>query len=379
MAWPEGKWRAYQSAFKTLSITVDGQERRAVPWTDWSLTTRIDTEAYWPTVWSAISCHKTQMAIYESLESLSPEHHKALWGAQEFYRVFSLANGGRKNETDLFEGIRDGTLQVASQALVLSPPGGTRHSDSSPERESNTVTRKAILDMPANQFRTLGHDLVERIGDFLDGIRSRKVTNATTNRELREVLEKLGPLPDEPSETAGILAEVAEQLFRHSLHNGHPRFWGYITSSAAPIGMLADLLAASVNANVGAAALSPLATQIEADTIRWIAQILGYPDDCGGILVSGGNMANLVCLLVARGAKLGSKVRSLGVGHATQGRPRIYASSATHTWIEKGADIAGLGTESICWIPADRNQRIDVAELERQIQRDLECGNSPFS
>jgi LmbE family N-acetylglucosaminyl deacetylase len=106
MAWSEAAWKAYQAAFRKLVSTVDGVERQAVPWPDWAITTLIDTRAHWGTVWRAISCHESQMAAYEKLKSLSPEHHQSLWGSQPFYRAFSLVNGGRKRETDLLEGIR---------------------------------------------------------------------------------------------------------------------------------------------------------------------------------------------------------------------------------------------------------------------------------
>lgn len=108
MAWTKGKWDAYQAALKTLKARVDGTERQATPWPDWAVTTVIDTSRYWPVVWRAVCCHKTQMSIYRGLEQLSGEHHRALWGSQELYRVFSLVNGGRGLETDLFEGLRRG-------------------------------------------------------------------------------------------------------------------------------------------------------------------------------------------------------------------------------------------------------------------------------
>ena len=105
MAWPQSMWSAYQSAIHTLSSTVDGVERRAIPWPDWAITTTIDTSDVWPTVWRAVSCHVSQLAAYEPLRRLPPEHHRALWGRQSFYRAFSLVNGGRARETDLFEGL----------------------------------------------------------------------------------------------------------------------------------------------------------------------------------------------------------------------------------------------------------------------------------
>lgn len=106
LAWPESAWNAYQSAFRKLVSAVDGIERQAVPWPDWEITTVIDTRRVWPKVWQAICCHESQVTAYERLKDLSPEDHEALWGHQSFYRVFSIVNGGRRQETDLLEGVR---------------------------------------------------------------------------------------------------------------------------------------------------------------------------------------------------------------------------------------------------------------------------------
>jgi len=106
IAWPTAAWKAYQEALKKLTSMVDGVERQAVPWPDWEITTVIDTRQFWPVVWRAVSCHESQMANYERLKDLLPEHHEALWGSQSFYRALSTVNGGRTRETDLFEGIR---------------------------------------------------------------------------------------------------------------------------------------------------------------------------------------------------------------------------------------------------------------------------------
>ena len=107
MGWTARKWAAYQAALKRLVSIVDGVERQATPWPDWAITTTIDTAAHASTVWRAVSCHETQMSIYGNLQQLPEEHHRALWGSQEFYRAFSLVNGGRHRESDLFEGLRD--------------------------------------------------------------------------------------------------------------------------------------------------------------------------------------------------------------------------------------------------------------------------------
>jgi len=106
LAWRADKWDAYQAAFHKLTSTVDGVERQATPWPAWAVTTEIDTSEVWPTVWKAVCCHQTQMAIYQRLEDLTEEQHVALWGSQEFYRVLSSVNGGRTLESDLFEGLR---------------------------------------------------------------------------------------------------------------------------------------------------------------------------------------------------------------------------------------------------------------------------------
>ena len=106
LTWPQIKCEAYKSAFKEMQVIVDSEARHATSWPDWSLTTWIDTVDYWPQVWQAIQCHKTQMAMFKELEKLSNETHKILWGSQEFYRAFSLVNGGRIRETDLFDGLR---------------------------------------------------------------------------------------------------------------------------------------------------------------------------------------------------------------------------------------------------------------------------------
>jgi len=102
----EATWEVYQAAFKRLVSTVDGVEREAVAWPDWAISAHIDTRAEWERVWRAVSCHETQIGIYETLADLTPEHHEALWGSQTFYRAMSRVNGGRRVEDDLFEGIR---------------------------------------------------------------------------------------------------------------------------------------------------------------------------------------------------------------------------------------------------------------------------------
>ena len=237
-------------------------------------------------------------------------------------------------------------------------------------------SRAAPLEITEDEFRSLGYDLVDRIAGFMGSLRGRAVTPSESPDEVRAVLKAGRALPEDGTPASALLQSAVDLLFDHSLFNGHPRFYGYITSSAAPIGMLAELLAAAVNANVGAWKLSPMATEIEAQTVRWLAEFIGYPANCGGLLLSGGNMANITCFLAARAARSGWDVRTRGIAG---GPPLlIYASRETHTWIQKATDITGLGTDAIRWIGVDKWQRMDVAALEAQYKRDLEEGYQPF-
>lgn len=228
--------------------------------------------------------------------------------------------------------------------------------------------------MNADEFRALGHALVDRIADFLTSLPNRPVTPADSPTAIRQLLGS-DSLPEHGTDPNRLLEDTANLLFDHSLFNGHPRFWGYITSSAAPIGALGDLLAAVVNPNVGAWQLSPVASEIEAQTVRWIAELIGYPRKSGGLLVSGGNMANFVCFLAARAAKADWDVRATG----TRGRRLcLYTSAETHTWIYKAADLFGLGTDSIRWIETDAHQRMKTDALRKKIRDDVANGDLPF-
>ena len=237
-------------------------------------------------------------------------------------------------------------------------------------------SRTSPLELTEAEFRSLGHDLVDRIASFLASVRERPVTPAEPADTVRAALDSTRALPQEGSEPAALLQRASDLLFEHSLLNGHPRFHGYITSSAAPIGMLAELLASAVNANVGAWKLSPMATEMERQVIRWLAEFIGYSADCGGLLLSGGNMANFTCFMAARAEQAGWDVRKQGIA----GGPalRVYASAETHTWLQKSADLAGLGTDAIRWIAVDGRQRMDLASLEAQYKRDLADGCRPF-
>jgi aromatic-L-amino-acid decarboxylase len=242
--------------------------------------------------------------------------------------------------------------------------------------DASAPTRASPLDLAPEEFRRLGHELIDQVADFLGSLRDRPVTAGESPAEIRALLGRPA-LPRTGTAPDRLLLETARLLFEHSLFNGHPRFMGYITSSAAPIGMLGDFLAAAVNANVGGWELSPMASEIEAQTVRWIAELVGYPAGCGGLLVSGGNMANFVCFLAGRRAALGEAARTAGT-HAGGRLLRVYASAATHTWIQKAADLFGLGTDAIRWIPTDGAERLRTDVLRECIRQDRDRGDRPL-
>ncbi|HEX9188663.1 MAG TPA: pyridoxal-dependent decarboxylase [Vicinamibacteria bacterium] len=236
-------------------------------------------------------------------------------------------------------------------------------------------SRRAALGMSPEAFREAGHRLVDDIASFLESLPGRPLTRGESPRALRALLP--AALPEEGASPGALLAEAAPLLFDHSLHNGHPLFLGYITSSAAPIGALGDLLAAAVNPNAGAWQLSPLASEIEGQCIRWMASLLGMPAGTEGLLVSGGNVANFACFLAARRAKAGEAIRKEGL-HRDGSRLLAYASAETHTWIHKAADLFGHGTDSLRFIPVRDDLTIDADALKRRIEDDRRDGHRPF-
>jgi len=237
--------------------------------------------------------------------------------------------------------------------------------------------RHAPVELDAEEFRLLGHGVVDDIADFLLSLPERPVTPGESVHDVRAALGGSG-LPETGAPAGELLAEATRLLLDHSTFNGHPRFLAYITSSAAPIGALGDLLAAAVNPNVAGWPLAPLASELEAQTIRWIAELLGYPPDCGGLLVSGGNMANFVGFLAARRARAPWDMRTAGMAGPDCRPLCVYASAETHTWIQKAADLFGLGTEAVRWIETDEQQRLLVPALRDEIARDRAADAVPL-
>ena len=239
------------------------------------------------------------------------------------------------------------------------------------------MKRVAAADMPPEEFRAIGHSLIDAIADFYAHLPTASTASQLLPDEIRKKLGRR-ELPENGTDIEPVIDKFRKIFFEHSTHNGSPRFWGYITSSGAPVGALADLLAAAVNPNCGAWALSPIATEIENQCIRWLAQFMGLPGKWDGIVVSGGNMANIVAFIVARKAKAPWDIRTKGLTAPESKRLVLYGSGEMHTWINKAADICGLGTEAVRWIPTDDEHRLRPDALRTQIEADRAAGLFPF-
>jgi aromatic-L-amino-acid decarboxylase len=232
------------------------------------------------------------------------------------------------------------------------------------------------IDISPEEFREAGHLLIDRIADYLGTVDRYKVTSGAAPKEIQRILGDAS-LPEKGVSAPAILSRATELLFNHSLLNGHPKFLGYITSSPAPIGALSDLLTATINANVGANILSPMATAIEKQTIKWLAEFINVSPDYGGILVSGGNMANFTAFLAARTAKASKELKEEGL-KGLQEELVFYCSKTTHTWIEKAAALFGHGLKSIRWIGIKADRKMDNKMLRETIENDLKNGKKPF-
>ena len=237
--------------------------------------------------------------------------------------------------------------------------------------------RDAILDMSTTDFRSAGHQLVEQLADFLENLPEHRVTPKATTESIQNLLNPQ-TMPEDGKDAESLLAETADMLFNNSTFNGHPNFMAYITSSAAPIGALGDLLAATVNANVGSWQLAPMATEIEKQTVRWIAELIGYPTDGGGLMLSGGNMANITAFWAARRAKATWNLRQHGLNHPDARKMIVYAPKTVHTWIDKATELSGMGKDAVRQISVNERFEMDTAVLRQKIEEDLAAGYLPF-
>ena len=235
--------------------------------------------------------------------------------------------------------------------------------------------RESPIELSKDEFKKVGYQLIDKISEFLENVNEGPVTKGESPKQLQSFLGN-GKLPENGCSAEELMSRATQLLLDHSLFNGHPKFLGYITSSAAPIGALADLLAASINPNVGAQILSPIATEIEKQTVKWLAEFIGVSTDYSGLLVSGGNMANFTGFLAGRTAKAPKTIKEAGLFNSE--KLCVYCSKTTHTWVEKAAVLFGLGSGSVRWIATSTNNKMNNGELIKSIEKDLKAGLKPI-
>jgi glutamate/tyrosine decarboxylase-like PLP-dependent enzyme len=220
-------------------------------------------------------------------------------------------------------------------------------------------------------MRALAHRAVDDALDYLATVRDRPVWQPTPEA----VIAKLhAPLPREPQGAEQAYADFREWVMPYQMGNTHPRFWSWYMGGGTAFGAIADLLASTVNPNLGGG--NHVANYVEGQVVDWCKDIVGLPRESGGLLVSGGSMANFVALAVARNVMAGIDVRAEGVAAIPQ--PLVfYASTEVHSCIQKALELLGLGEAALRKIPADAAYRFDLPALERAIAEDRAAGRKP--
>jgi aromatic-L-amino-acid decarboxylase len=242
--------------------------------------------------------------------------------------------------------------------------------DYPPDTSLPTSTQESLDPEDWETLRSLGHQMLDDMVDHLRDLRAQPVWRPlpdATRATLR------GPLGVEGADPATVYQRFRETVLPYSTGNTHPRFMGWVHGGGTPLGMLAEMLAAGLNANLGGRDHAPI--EVERQVIRWAAQAFGLPATAGGLLVTGSSMANFIAVLMARGAALGATVRTDGLGTA---RLAAYASTGVHRCVPDALDMAGIGSLALRRIPVDADFSMDLAALGAAITADRAAGVTPF-
>jgi aromatic-L-amino-acid decarboxylase len=234
-------------------------------------------------------------------------------------------------------------------------------------------------DIPPEEFRRLGYRVVDMMTRYYRTIDARPVlpaVNAAQSEALfsSDRLTRIGESPD------AILADWELRVLPNLSTIGSPRHFVYVNGSGTMLGALAEALAASVNTNAGAWKLGPAATEIERLTVRWLAELMGYPADCGGLFVSGGTMANFCAVLTALRNTADHDTTADGLqGADRHGRFLIYMSDHEgHVSVKRVADMLNLGRNAVRLVPSRADFTLDPQALRAMLDEDLARGDRPF-
>jgi aromatic-L-amino-acid/L-tryptophan decarboxylase len=218
-------------------------------------------------------------------------------------------------------------------------------------------------------LRAEAHVMLDDMLDYIQHIRARPVWQPIPDSARAHFR---ATLPDAPQELAEIHDEFMRFVLPYATGNVHPGFMGWVHGGGTVEGMLAEMLAAGLNANLGGRDHMPI--EVERQITRWMCELFDFPAEASGLFVTGTSMANLLAVLVARRVRLGHAVRRKGVGNGL----RAYAAVTAHRCIGQAFDLSGLGTNALGLAPVDSDFRIDIVELERAIHRDRDAGLRPF-
>ncbi|MGH6954529.1 MAG: pyridoxal phosphate-dependent decarboxylase family protein [Alphaproteobacteria bacterium] len=238
---------------------------------------------------------------------------------------------------------------------------------------SRALESEETLD-PASwdDLRALGHRMIEDMIDHLATVRERPAWRPMPPGIASRLQQ---PLPLAPEGAERAYADFVEAVLPYPTGNTHPRFWGWVMGTGSGVGMLAEMLAAGMNCCV--VGNDDAASRVETQVIAWCKAMLGYPPEASGLLVSGGSVANLVGLAVARSSRAGFDVRARGLTGASR-RLTLYGSRETHSSVERAVELLGLGGEALRKIPVDGEYRIDLRALATSIADDRAAGHQPL-
>lgn len=226
--------------------------------------------------------------------------------------------------------------------------------------------------MHTPEFRAAGHRIVDLLADYLEQVEGTPLFPNISPKELAELFDE--PLPENGSTLASIMDELESKILPNCTQINHPGYFGLITPTPTPVGVLGDLIASALNQNVGVYSSSPSATTIERQVVRWLTDLIGYGPGAGGNLTSGGMMANFVALKLARDWATGDRVQQEGVTN----KLAVYTSEERHISIDKSADSIGIGRGGVRIIPTDDQFVIRLDLLEEAIAKDKKDGVQPF-